>query len=61
LGVATVRLDPDNDPQPDAAFFPGLRLEVAALLAGRQRVLAVLQKGLRSPEQVAFVQKLART
>jgi Uma2 family endonuclease len=42
--------------------FPGLWLEVTALLAGNmQRVLAILQQGLQSPEHATFVQKLAST
>ena len=40
--------------------FPGLWLAVAQLLTrNMQRVLAVLQEGLQSPEHAAFVQKLA--
>lgn len=40
--------------------FPGLWLAVEDLLAGRMtRVLAVVQEGLASPEQVAFCQNLA--
>ena len=39
--------------------FPGLRLAVAALLAGdAAQVLAVLQEGLRMPEHVTFVERL---
>ncbi|MBW4474959.1 MAG: Uma2 family endonuclease [Stenomitos rutilans HA7619-LM2] len=41
--------------------FPGLWLAVEALLAGDMaRVLMVLQEGLASPEQAAFVQQLAK-
>jgi Uma2 family endonuclease len=41
--------------------FPGLWLDGKAMLAGdAARVLAVLQKGLKSPEHAAFVKKLAR-
>ncbi|WP_242059240.1 Uma2 family endonuclease [Nostoc linckia] len=41
-------------------IFPGLWLAVAELLGGNmQSVLSVLQRGLQSPEHVAFVQKLA--
>jgi Uma2 family endonuclease len=40
--------------------FPGLRLDVAALLdSNLAQVLAELQKGLASPEHAAFVQRLA--
>ena len=41
--------------------FPGLWLAVSALLAGNMKqVLAVLQKGLDSPEHAAFVKQLQR-
>ena len=41
--------------------FPGLWLDLRALLAGEHRRLAtVLDKGLRSAEHAAFVKKLAR-
>lgn len=41
-------------------ILPGLWLAVAELLAGNmQRVLAVLQEGVQSPEHAAFAQKLA--
>lgn len=50
--------------QPDAAgilkseVFPGLWLDPAALIAGdMQRVLAVLQEGLASPEHAAFIRQ----
>lgn len=53
--------------QPDAAglcaspFFPGLRLDVRALLTGNmQQVLAALQQGLSSPEHQEFVARLNR-
>jgi Uma2 family endonuclease len=39
--------------------FPGLWLDVAALLAEKPaQVLAVLQEGLRAPEHTAFVERL---
>ncbi len=39
--------------------FPGLWLDAAALMQGdMQRVLAVAQQGLASPEHLAFVQRL---
>ena len=41
--------------------FPGLWLDVKALLKGDlARVLAVLQQGLASPEHAAFVKRLAK-
>lgn len=41
-------------------FFPGLRLDVQALLSGKmQQVLTVLQAGLNSPEHQDFVTRLA--
>lgn len=41
--------------------FPGLWLDGKAMLAGdAAQVLAVLQKGLQSPEHAAFVKKLAK-
>ncbi|GAB1538932.1 Uma2 family endonuclease [Scytonema sp. NUACC21] len=41
--------------------FPGLWLNVPALVAGEmQRVLAVLQDGISSPEHQAFVQQLRK-
>lgn len=52
---------------PDAAgilrseTFPGLWLDVAALLKGDMpRVLAVLQEGIQSPEHAAFLSHLQR-
>ena len=42
--------------------FPGLWLDVAALLAGDMvRVLAVAQQGIASPEHAAFIEKLRKT
>jgi hypothetical protein len=39
--------------------MPGLWLAVSELLTGNmQRVLAILQEGMQSPEHDAFVQKL---
>ncbi len=50
--------DPDGIVR--SRVFPGLWLAVTELLAGNmQRVLAILQEGVESPEHVAFVQKLA--
>ncbi len=43
----------------ESQVFPGLWLDVSALVAGNmQQVLAVLQKGLSSDEHQAFVQQL---
>ena len=39
-------------------IFPGLWLDADAMLAGEmQRVLAVLQQGIQSPEHVAFCEQ----
>ncbi len=55
-----VRIDPDADGIYRSAVFPGLWLDAAALLrkdlAG---VLAVLDRGLATPEHAAFVARLA--
>jgi len=52
-------LPADTDGIIRSRVFPGLWLAVAPLLAGNmQRVLAVLQEGVQSPEHAAFVQKL---
>lgn len=51
----------DHDGIHRSRIFPGLWLDGAALLAGDTvRVLAKLDEGLKSPEHVAFVEKLAR-
>jgi Uma2 family endonuclease len=50
----------DTDGIIRSRVFPGLWLAVSPVLAGNmQRVLAVLQEGVQSPEHTAFVQKLA--
>jgi hypothetical protein len=63
LDNATVRLDSDNEVQPDAfltgilcsAIFPGLWLTKSALLSGDiATVLTVLQQGLATPEHQSF-------
>jgi Putative restriction endonuclease len=55
-----VRIDPDPDGIYRSGIFPGLWLDPAALLrkdlAG---VLAVLERGLATPEHAAFVARLA--
>lgn len=46
----------------ESRVFPGLRLNVAALLEGDlAKLLADLQEGITSAEQAAFVQQLAAT
>jgi Uma2 family endonuclease len=52
-------LIPDSGGILQSRFFPGLWLASAELLAGNmQRVLAVLQQGVQSPEHREFIQKL---
>jgi Uma2 family endonuclease len=52
-------LMPDADGIVHSKVFPGLRLAVAALLAGDMAtVLAELQKELGAPEHAAFVERL---
>ncbi len=53
----------ERSPDPNGVLrsqvFPGLWLDVERLLAGdMRRVLAILQAGTRSPEHIAFVQRL---
>ncbi len=51
----------DKDGILRSVVFPGLWLDPAALLAGdKQRVMAVLQQGVASPEHAAFVAELSR-
>jgi len=55
-----VPLKPRHDGVHCSQVFPGLWLDVRALLAGEhRRVSTVLDKGLRSAEHTAFVKKLA--
>lgn len=55
-----VLVEPDENGIIRSQIFPGLWLEVAALLAGEMfSVLNTLQIGLQSPEHQAFVQELA--
>ena len=57
---AFVELAPDEHGVIRSVAFPGLWLDEAALLAeDLERVLAVLQLGLASPEHAAFVAELA--
>ncbi len=52
-------LPADTDEIIRSRVFPGLWLAATELVAGNmQRVLAVLQQGVQSPEHAAFVQKL---
>ncbi len=54
-----VRIKPDRRGVIESAVFPGLRLKVKALLAGRMvEVLDELQLGLASPAHAAFVAQL---
>lgn len=54
-----VRRQPDDQHQIRSQVFPGLWLDVAALLGGDlAQVLQVVQAGTTSPEHVAFVAKL---
>ncbi len=52
-------MNPDVDGFVKSQVFPGLWLDMSALLAeDMTRVLAVLQQGLNSPEHKAFVREL---
>jgi Uma2 family endonuclease len=56
-----ILLELDNQGIIKSHVYPGLWLNVAALLAGEMtQVLAVLQQGLTSPEHQDFVQKLSQ-
>jgi len=53
------RLEPDTAGIVRSTVFPGLWLDVPALLSGDlAKVLATLQAGLASPEHAAFVERL---
>jgi Uma2 family endonuclease len=55
-----VLLNPDANGVIKSRVFPGLWLNIAALLAGEMtQVLSVLQQGLNSPEHEIFVQQLS--
>ena len=55
-----VRLSPDETGILRSEVFPGLWLDVAALVtANLLRVFAVLQQGIATPEHAAFVARLA--
>lgn len=56
-----VSLEPDADGIIKSRVFPGLWLDVTALLAGEMtKVLAVVQQGLNSAEHADLVQRLSR-
>ena len=56
-----VALEPHSDGTLRSGQFPGLWLDVPALLAGDMaKVLATLQQGIASPEHAAFVSKLRK-
>jgi Uma2 family endonuclease len=59
-GGKFVRLAPDETGIIKSQVFPGLWLDVAALVAGQpSQVLTVLQQGLASAEHQSFVKRLA--
>lgn len=56
-----IALAADDEGIVQSQVFPGLRLQVSALLTGNMtKVLAVLQAGLNSPQHGEFMQRLAR-
>jgi Uma2 family endonuclease len=56
-----VLLEPDADGTIKSLVFPGLWLDVSALLTGEMtQVLAVLQQGLNSQEHQEFLQRLSQ-
>jgi Uma2 family endonuclease len=56
------QLSPDESGILKSPFFPGLWLDVSALLAGEmQQVLSVLNSGINSSEHQAFVERLGKT
>lgn len=59
-GGQYLKLSPDAKGIVRSRVFPGLWLDVSALLAGNmKKVLAVLRNGLATSEHAAFVKKLA--
>jgi hypothetical protein len=57
-----LRLEPDAGGTLRSPVFPGLWLDVGALLDGNlQRVLEVVQQGVAAPEHLEFVARLQRT
>jgi len=60
-GKKYARVQPDDKGVIVSSVFPGLRLNVKALLAGdMKKVLAELQKGLKSKEHADFVKRLSQ-
>jgi Uma2 family endonuclease len=56
-----VPLSPDKSGIICSQIFPGLHLDIKALLAGDlNKVLTELQKGLATPEHTAFVERLSQ-
>ena len=56
------RLEPDEDGLFRSKVFPGLWLDVAALLRGDMKtVLEVLERGIASPDHERFVESLGGT
>jgi len=56
------QLSPDESGMLKSPFFPGLWLDVSALLAGEmQQVLSLLNSGISSSEHQAFVEQLCNT
>jgi Uma2 family endonuclease len=54
------RITPDTDGLYRSAVFPGLWLDPVALLSGDlEGVIAVLERGLATPEHAAFIARLA--
>ena len=61
-GGEFVRLTERADGVHGSRVFPGLRLDLRALLAGDERKVArVLERGMKSAEHAAFVKRLAAT
>ncbi len=60
-GTSYAELMPDETGVMRSRVFPGLWLEVKAMLGGDfAKALAALQEGLGSPEHAAFAERLAR-
>jgi Uma2 family endonuclease len=53
-------LEPDDDGVIRVRCFPGLWIDVEALLTQQRRMMAVLEQGLATPEHTTFVQSLAQ-
>jgi Uma2 family endonuclease len=59
-GQQYIKIDPDSKGIISSSVFPGLRLDVKALLDGdMKKVFVELQRGLKSKEHKAFVKQLA--